>query len=94
MPKPDIAERLMDHVYAGLCPDPVYGWEQRDPECAACRALGNVEIGSKHVEQQKIANLISLSESTLLPIDVRQRAAERALDMLDEPVDVEGGGKR
>ncbi|WP_217181567.1 hypothetical protein [Streptomyces sp. AC495_CC817] len=35
----DIAQRLMDHRFAGMCPDSVDGWGRRDPECAACSAL-------------------------------------------------------
>ena len=33
-----IAKRLT-HTYMGDCPDEVNGWESRDPECPACRAL-------------------------------------------------------
>lgn len=33
-----IAKRLT-HTYMGDCPDDVNGWESRDPECPACRAL-------------------------------------------------------
>jgi hypothetical protein len=35
----DIARRVMDHRYAGLCPDAVEGWDRRDPDCSACSAL-------------------------------------------------------
>lgn len=33
-----IAKRLT-HTYMGDCPDDVNGWDSRDPECPACRAL-------------------------------------------------------
>ena len=36
-----IAKRLT-HTYMGDCPDEVNGWESRDPECPACRALVEV----------------------------------------------------
>ena len=36
-----IAKRLT-HMYMGDCPDEVNGWESRDPECPACRALVEV----------------------------------------------------
>lgn len=35
----NIAQKLMDHRFAGLCPDAVDGWDRRDPGCPACRAL-------------------------------------------------------
>ncbi|MBG9886147.1 hypothetical protein ABE10_10725 [Bacillus toyonensis] len=35
----NVAQRLMDHRFGGLCPDALTGWESRDPDCLACVAL-------------------------------------------------------
>lgn len=35
----NIAQKVMDHRFAGLCPDALAGWESRDPDCPACIAL-------------------------------------------------------
>lgn len=38
----DIAQQVMDHRFTGACPDAVNGWESRDPDCGACRALNTL----------------------------------------------------
>lgn len=30
---------LAEHTWQGECPDSVTGWDSRDPDCPACRAL-------------------------------------------------------
>ena len=41
----DLALGRVRHVYAGLCPDDVEGWESRDPECPACVLLDGALSG-------------------------------------------------
>ena len=35
----NIAQQVMDHRFAGACPDAMNGWDARDPDCEACAAL-------------------------------------------------------
>ena len=34
-----LSPQSISHIYEGLCPDSIEGWDSRDPECEACRQL-------------------------------------------------------
>jgi hypothetical protein len=50
-PAAAFARRLMLHMYNGLCPDSIEGWETRDPECPACTALDELALLRNKAEQ-------------------------------------------
>lgn len=41
-----VARGEVQHDYAGRCPDPVEGYESRDPECPICQLIMRVEKGA------------------------------------------------
>ena len=51
-----VATGEIDHAGNGLCPDPIEGFDSRDPDCPACKIL--TDAAAEHDEMERRLNAL------------------------------------
>ena len=59
-----VATGEIKHAGNGLCPDPIEGFDSRDPDCPACKILIEAAAELERRMRQLIAAHLADSEST------------------------------